>query len=54
MKTKEILLQEIETEKKRLDELITKRTDDPDVILQSRRVDRLLEEYWRPPDLENG
>lgn len=50
MSTKEILLREIETERKRLDELIAKGADCPAVILQSRKIDRLLEVYYRLPD----
>ena len=50
MSTKEILLRRIEMEKKRLDEMIEKRADHPEVILQSRKVDRLIEDYYRLPN----
>ncbi|MCC8029100.1 MAG: aspartyl-phosphate phosphatase Spo0E family protein [Lachnospiraceae bacterium] len=50
MRTKEALMQEIRHEKERLDELAKAGLDQPEVIEQSRKVDKLLEEYYRMQD----
>ncbi|MCD7922933.1 MAG: aspartyl-phosphate phosphatase Spo0E family protein [Clostridiales bacterium] len=50
MGTKEALLQKIRQEQERLNELAKDGLDQPEVIEQSRKVDRLLEEYYRIQD----
>ncbi len=50
METKEALLQKIGQEQERLNELAGAGLDEPEVIEQSRKVDQLLEEYYRMQD----
>lgn len=47
METKEALLQKIRHEQERLDELAKAGLDQPEVMEQSRKVDQLLEGYYR-------